>query len=52
MISLLDIGISNLGSLSNALKKIGAEFDISCDPQNINNAQGIIIPGVGSLAME
>ena len=50
MISLLDIGISNLGSLSNALKKIGAEFDISCDPQNINNAQGIIIPGVGSFS--
>ena len=50
MISIIDIGISNLGSLSNALEKIGAEFNVSSDPQNIYNSRGIIIPGVGSFS--
>lgn len=50
MISIIDIGISNLGSLSNALEKIGAEFHVSSDPQNIYNSRGIIIPGVGSFS--
>ena len=49
MISLIDIGISNLGSLSNALKRIDVEFNITSDIKNISNSKGIIIPGVGSF---
>jgi glutamine amidotransferase len=48
MIKLIDIGISNIGSMENMLKKIGVPYDKVSDNQALGNASKIIFPGVGS----
>jgi len=51
MIVILDYGMGNVGSILNMLKKIGADARISGDPEIINNADKIILPGVGAFDM-
>ena len=41
--------ISNIVSVSNAFKKIGVETKTTTDVNAINNATGIILPGVGAF---
>ncbi len=48
MLSVLDIGISNIGSVTNALKHLGYKFNIASSAEEIENAEKIIFPGVGS----
>ena len=54
MIVIVDYGTGNLGSIHNMLKKIGADALISSDISTIENADKLILPGVGSFdnAME
>lgn len=47
-ITIIDYGASNLKSVSNALKKIGAPYTISDNPAIIKKAKKVILPGVGS----
>jgi glutamine amidotransferase len=49
MISIIDYGIGNLGSIANMLDYIGVETEILSDPDKIYNAKKIIMPGVGSF---
>ena len=49
MITIIDYGMGNLGSLKNMLKKIGFESLISDDPDKIAHASILILPGVGSF---
>jgi len=49
MIVIIDYKLGNLGSIQNMLKRIGAASVISGDPVEINRAQKIILPGVGSF---
>ncbi|MGD9497472.1 MAG: imidazole glycerol phosphate synthase subunit HisH [Armatimonadota bacterium] len=49
MIALIDYGMGNLGSVGNALRFIGCQFQITSDPQAIDAAQGAILPGVGAF---
>lgn len=49
MIVVVDYRLGNLGSLLNMLKKIGAEAVVSSDPEAINSAKKLILPGVGSF---
>lgn len=49
MIVIVDYKTGNLGSIQNMLKKIGEKSTISSDPQMINEADKIILPGVGSF---
>ncbi len=49
MIALIDYGIGNLGSVSNALRFIGCEFEMTGDPAVIGAADGAILPGVGAF---
>lgn len=49
MITIVDYGMGNLGSVANMLKKIGTESIITSDPDRIGNAEKIILPGVGSF---
>ena len=48
-ISILDIGISNIFSIKSAIENLG--FTVKCinDPKELNNADKIILPGVGSF---
>lgn len=49
MITIVDYGMGNLGSVANMLKKIGSKSIISSDVNVIQKAEKIILPGVGSF---
>lgn len=48
-VTIIDYGMSNLGSIKNIIKKIGHQCEITSDIETISNAQKIILPGVGSF---
>ena len=48
MISIINYGMGNLGSIQNMLKKIGVESKIITSPKVLEKASKIILPGVGS----
>lgn len=48
---IIDYGMGNLGSISNMLKFVGAESIVTSDHNIIENAQKIILPGVGHFDM-
>ncbi|MCG6536027.1 MAG: imidazole glycerol phosphate synthase subunit HisH [Syntrophales bacterium LBB04] len=54
MITIVNYGLGNLGSIFNMLKKIGVASFITSDPEEIAKAQKLILPGVGHFdrAME
>jgi glutamine amidotransferase len=50
MIVIIDYGMGNLGSIQNMLKKVGAvAAKISSDPKDIEQADKLILPGVGAF---
>ena len=49
LITIIDYGMGNLGSIQNMLKKIGVSSVISSDPVIIEDAEKLILPGVGSF---
>lgn len=49
MITIIDYGMGNLGSIKNMFKYIGVEAKIESDPDKIKNASKILLPGVGSF---
>ena len=48
MIIIIDYGLGNLGSVKNALDRVGVDSLISNLPKDIENAAGLILPGVGA----
>ncbi len=48
MIVVIDYGVGNVRSVTNALKYIGADVTVSCEPGDIEKADGVILPGVGA----
>lgn len=49
MIIIVDIGMGNLGSIFNMLKKLGISCRVSSDPNDVISAGGLILPGVGAF---
>lgn len=49
MITIIDLGIGNVKSISNILKRVGVETEITNSPEVIANAEKLIFPGVGSF---
>lgn len=49
MIAILDFGMGNLRSLSNAFEYLGEEVIVSEDPQVMRDAERIVLPGVGAF---
>lgn len=49
MIAIVDYGAGNLLSVKNALDFIGAESLVTDKPEEIEAADGVILPGVGSF---
>ena len=49
MIVIINYGMGNLGSIFNMLKKMGVEAIISSDCSEIEKADKLILPGVGSF---
>lgn len=48
-IVIIDYGLGNLGSIKNMLKKIGVEGIVSSNVEDIQKAEKLILPGVGSF---
>ena len=49
MITIINYGMGNLGSVANMLKKIGAPCIITSDINEIEKAEKILLPGVGAF---
>ncbi len=49
MISIVDYGMGNLGSVGNAFEAIGSKVEITQDPSALKNAAAIVLPGVGAF---
>lgn len=49
MIAIIDYGAGNIQSIYKALKFIGADCKVTSDKDEILNADGAILPGVGSF---
>ncbi|MFZ9032936.1 MAG: imidazole glycerol phosphate synthase subunit HisH [Anaerohalosphaeraceae bacterium] len=54
MLVIIDYGVGNVQSVTNAFRYIGSDITVSCDPAVIDRAHGLILPGVGAsgYAME
>jgi imidazole glycerol-phosphate synthase subunit HisH len=54
MIGIVDYGMGNLFSVSKALERLGADYFISGDKEELMRADALLLPGVGSFrdAME
>jgi len=53
-VTVVDYGLGNLKSVSQALKALGAEPQVTSDPDIVDRAERVILPGVGAfrVAME
>lgn len=49
MIAIVDYGVGNLFSLISSFKFIGAEIEVTSDPDVIRKSDKIILPGVGAF---
>lgn len=49
MLTIIDSGIANLGSVLAALHRIGAQAHVSVDPRDVSDATAIVLPGVGAF---
>ncbi len=48
-IAVLDYGLGNVRSVRNALQAVGANAIVTREPEQIQESDGLIIPGVGSF---
>ncbi|MDD5258670.1 MAG: imidazole glycerol phosphate synthase subunit HisH [bacterium] len=49
MIAIIDYGMGNLRSVAKALESLGATVKITASPDIIENASGVVLPGVGAM---
>jgi glutamine amidotransferase len=49
MLTVVDLGVGNLASLTSALGYIGADFEISASPAKVRAAKVLLLPGVGAF---
>ena len=49
MLALIDYGSGNIRSVTNALKREGANAELVSDPARLAEAEGIVLPGVGAF---
>lgn len=50
MIAIVDYKMGNLRSVENALARLGAEYQVTSDPEVILAASKVLLPGVGNAA--
>ena len=49
MITIIDYGMGNIGSIANMLKKVGVKSQTTGSPSELADARKIILPGVGAF---
>lgn len=47
MITIVDYGVGNLGSIANMLKKVGVAVQVASDAAAVRAGSGLVLPGVG-----
>jgi glutamine amidotransferase len=50
MIAIIDYNMGNICSVTNALHRLGAEWQLTADPEVIRRADRVLLPGVGNAA--
>jgi len=50
VIAIVDTGGANIGSVADAFARLGIDARLSADPGEIENADGVVLPGVGAAA--
>lgn len=50
MIVIIDYGMGNLRSVQKGFEKVGVEALVSGDPNRVEEADGVVLPGVGAFA--
>jgi imidazole glycerol-phosphate synthase subunit HisH len=50
MIAIVDYGVGNLRSVERALLHVGADPRLTADPDELDDADGLVLPGVGAFA--
>ena len=50
MIAVIDYNMGNIASLGHALRRLGADWELTSDPEVIHKASHVILPGVGNAA--
>jgi glutamine amidotransferase len=48
MIAIIDYGAGNIRSIEKALEHVGAIVEVTDEPDTVNRAEAIVLPGVGS----
>lgn len=49
MIAIIDYGSGNLRSISNAFRRIGADALVTSSSKTMDEADAIVLPGVGAF---
>lgn len=49
MITVVDLGIANIGSVAKALGSLKADVELTSDPDRVRQATKLILPGVGAF---
>jgi imidazole glycerol-phosphate synthase subunit HisH len=49
VIAIVDYGMGNLRSVTNAFRSLGAEISVTRDPKTIRDARAVVLPGVGAF---
>ena len=47
--TVIDAGVGNIGNLVRALRRLGAEVEVTCDPATIRASRCLVLPGVGAF---
>jgi imidazole glycerol-phosphate synthase subunit HisH len=48
-VAIVDYDAGNTLSVSRALEKVGAKVDLTCDPERVDAADAVVLPGVGAF---
>ncbi len=49
VLTVIDLGVGNLASLSSALRFLGADFEVSNEVEAVASARAVVLPGVGAF---
>jgi len=49
MIGVVDYGMGNLRSVAKALEHVGADVEVTSDPERLASADAMVLPGVGAF---
>lgn len=51
MITIINYGVGNIGSVASVLTRLGQKYQISSSPAVIKNARALLLPGVGAAGV-